>query len=58
MGTCTDSDGLEAWGAAGIRNTGDKVVAVDKITIRGVDIPYGQWYADTTVSNICIPAST
>ena len=40
-----------AWGAAGVRNTGDKVVAVDKISIRGVDIPFGQWYADTTLTS-------
>ena len=37
-------------GAAGIRNTGDKVVAVDKIQIRGSDIPFTQWYPDTTVT--------
>jgi len=43
------AEGL-AWGAAGIRNTGDKVISVDKIQIRGVDIPFAQWYPDTTVS--------
>jgi len=45
----TAPEGL-AWGAAGVRNTGDKVLSVDKITIRGVDIPFSQWYADTSVS--------
>ncbi len=45
-----DGNGL-AWGASGVRNTGDKVVAVDKIQIRGVDIPFTQWYSDTTVSS-------
>ena len=44
------SEGL-AWGAAGIRNTGDKVVSVDKIQIRGADIPFGSWYPDTDVSS-------
>ena len=39
------------WGAAGIRNTGDKVVAVNQITVRGQDIPFSQWFADTTVSS-------
>ena len=39
-----------AWGAAGIRNTGDKVLSVDKIQIRGADIPFAQWYPDTDVS--------
>ncbi len=45
----TATEGL-AWGAAGVRNTGDKVLSVDKITIRGVDIPFAQWYADTSVT--------
>ncbi len=46
----TDAEGL-AWGAAGVRNTGDKVVSVDKIQIRGSDIPFNQWYPDTDVSS-------
>ena len=44
------TEGL-AWGAAGIRNTGDKVVSVDKIQIRGSDIPFTQWYPDTSVTS-------
>jgi hypothetical protein len=46
----TDTNGL-AWGAAGVRNTGDKVISVDKIQIRGVDIPFSQWYPDTSVTS-------
>ncbi len=46
----TATEGL-AWGAAGVRNTGDKVVSVDKIQIRGSDIPFSQWYPDTTISS-------
>ena len=46
----TDTNGL-AWGAAGIRNTGDKVISVDKIQIRGTDIPFNQWYPDLTVTS-------
>ena len=46
----TDTNGL-AWGAAGVRNTGDKVVSVDKIQIRGANIPFTQWYPDTEVSS-------
>jgi hypothetical protein len=45
----TDDTGL-AWGAAKIRNTGDKVVSIDKIQIRGADVPFSQWYTDTVVS--------
>ena len=40
-----------AWGAAKIRNTGDKVLAIDKIQIRGSDIPFSQWYPDTNVTS-------
>ena len=46
----SEEDGL-AWGAAKIRNTGDKIVSVDKIQIRGADIPFSQWYPDTTVNS-------
>jgi len=46
----TDTNGL-AWGAFAVRNTGDKIVSVDKITVRGQDVPFGQWYADTTVTS-------
>jgi len=46
----TDSNGL-AWGAAKVRNTGDKVLSIDKIQVRGSDVPFTQWYTDTTVSS-------
>ena len=46
----TDPNGL-AWGATKIRNTGDKVVSVDKIQVRGSDIPFTQWYADTSINS-------
>ena len=45
----TNPDGL-SWGAAGIRNTGDKVLSVDKIEVRGDSIPFAQWYPDTDVT--------
>ncbi len=45
----TDANGL-AWGAFSVRNTGDKVLSVDRIVVRGTDIPFVQWYPDTTVS--------
>ncbi len=46
----TSGDGL-AWGATKIRNTGDKLLSVDKIQIRGGDVPFTQWYPDTDVSS-------
>ena len=42
----SDAPGI-AWGATTVRNSGDKVVSVDKITVRGVEIPSSQWYVDT-----------
>lgn len=35
------------WGAAAVRNSGDKIVSVDKIQVRGTDLPFSNWYADT-----------
>ena len=45
----TDPVGV-TWGAATVRNTGDKVIAVNQITVRGQDIPFEDWYADTDVT--------
>ena len=45
----TDPKGL-AWGAFSVRNSGDKVVSVDKIGIRGIDVPFSQWYPDTNAT--------
>jgi len=42
-------DGL-AWGALNIRNTGDTELSVNSIVVRGTNIPFSNWYADTTVS--------
>ena len=39
-----------SWGATTVRNSGDKVVSVDKIIVRGVEIPPSQWYVDTTLT--------
>jgi len=41
----TDTTGV-AWGAVGVRNTGDKLVSVDSIIVRGTSVPFTQWYAD------------
>ena len=45
----TDSNGL-AWGAFAVRNTGDKVLSVDRISVRGTDVPFSQWYPDLDVT--------
>ena len=45
----TDSNGL-AWGAFGVRNSGDKILSLDKISIRGNDVGFSDWYSNKTVT--------
>ncbi len=45
----TNPEGL-SWGAAGVRNTGDKVLSTDLIVIRGTPVPFAQWYQDSDVT--------
>jgi hypothetical protein len=40
------------WGAADVRNSGDKLLSVDKIAIRGVDVPFASWYADKNATQV------
>ena len=40
-----------AWGAAAIRNNGDVLVSVNTIQIRGVSIPFSNWWVDTNSSH-------
>jgi len=44
----TDPAGL-AWGAFGVRNSGDKILSLDKISIRGNDIGFSSWFSNKTV---------
>ncbi len=41
-----------AWGAADVRNSGDKILSVDQIQVRGQAVPYANWYADTNSSQV------
>lgn len=41
----TDSKGI-TWGAAGVRNSGDKLVSLDNIQVRGTSIPFSNMYID------------
>ncbi len=36
----------DAWGAAGVRNNGDQVLAVDTISVKGTNVPFTSWYFD------------
>src|SRR5438105_4951632 len=55
--TCTGSTtggcpaNTVSWGAAAIRNSGDVLVSVNTIQIRGVIIPFSNWYVDTNSSH-------
>jgi len=49
----TETTGL-AWGAFAVRNTGDKVLSVDRIVVRGADVPFAQWYVDNNVTSALI----
>ena len=44
----TDEAGL-AWGAFGVRNSGDKILSLDKISIRGNDIGFSSWFSNKTI---------
>ena len=50
-----NSDGLAAnglaWGAFGVRNSGDKVVSLDKISVRGNDVGFSNWFSNKTVTD-------
>ena len=41
-----------AWGAAAIRNSGDKLLSVDTISIRGTNVPFSNWFADTDPNRV------
>ena len=49
----TDAAG-DAWGAAGVRNDGDKILSVDKISIKGKTVPYANWYFDADQSRVTV----
>ncbi len=36
-----------SWGAFAVKNTGDKIVSISSITLRGAAVPYTNMYADT-----------
>ena len=49
----TDSTGI-AWGAAAVRNSGDKILSVDKVEVRGTTVPFSSWYVDTDPSRVTV----
>jgi len=49
----TDAAG-DAWGAAGVRNDGDKILSVDTISIKGKTVPFGNWYFDVDQTRVTV----
>ena len=49
----TDADEV-AWGAAGIRNSGDKLLSVDKIEVRGTTTSFSDWYVDKDPTRVTV----
>ena len=40
------------WGAAEIRNSGDKILSVDQINVRGNQVPFSKWYYDSDPTRV------
>src|SRR5579885_3326804 len=40
------------WGAAEIRNSGDKILSVDTISVRGNQVPFANWYYDNSPARV------
>ena len=49
----TDSSGV-TWGAAAVRNNGEKIVSVDSIQVRGTVVPSPNWYVDKDQSRVTV----
>ncbi len=43
-----------AWGAAAVRNSGDKLLSVDKIEVRGTTTAFSDWYVDTDPTRVTV----
>jgi hypothetical protein len=41
-----------AWGAADVRNSGDKLLSLDTISVRGTSVPFTSWYANSSSTAI------
>lgn len=40
------------WGAAEIRNSADKILSVDQISVRGNQVPFANWYVDSNPARV------
>jgi len=42
------------WGAAAILNNGDKILSIDTIQIKGIDIPMSNWFSDVDQNRVSL----
>ena len=40
------------WGAAEIRNSGDKILSINTISVRGTQVPFANWYYDSNPTRV------
>src|ERR1700746_3603018 len=40
------------WGAAEVRNSGDKILSVNTNSVRGTQIPFASWYYDNNPARV------
>jgi len=40
------------WGGAEIRNSGDKILSINTISVRGTQIPFANWYYDSNPTRV------
>lgn len=40
------------WGAAEIRNSGDKILSINTISVRGTQTPFANWYYDSSSARV------
>lgn len=43
-----------AWGAAAVRNSGDKLLSVDKVEVRGTTTAFSNWYVDKDPTRVTV----
>jgi hypothetical protein len=48
----TSTPNTYVWGAAEIRNSGDKILSVDTISVRGTQVPFASWYFDSSTTRV------
>jgi len=51
-GVANNPSGPIGWGAAAIRNNGDVLATVNTIQIRGVSLPFSNWYVDSNQTQV------